>query len=232
MMVIKTLQDVVRQLKEHYKPDRVILYGSYAEKRVKKDSDIDLLIIKDTDKRFIDRVIEVEKILSNRILPLDIVVYTPQEVRFLFSIGSPFIEEALEKGRLIYMRKVTDSWIKDAEDELESAVILYGHEKYRGACYHAQQSVEKGLKALILEKGKRPARIHDIVELFNKIAKLGWNIGLTIDEAVFLNSIYRGRYPTEEGLLPYGEPLREDAERAVSLAKKLMKELSTLLREK
>ena len=229
VMVIKTLRDVVNQLTEHYKPDRIILYGSYAGKRVKKNSDIDLLIIKDTNKRFIERVIEVERILSNRVLPLDIVVYTPQEVRFLFSIGSPFIEEILEKGRLIYMRKVTDSWIKDAEDELDSAMILYEHGKYRGACYHGQQCVEKGLKALILEKGKRPARIHDIVGLFNKVARLGWNVGLTMDEAVFLNSIYRGRYPTEEGLLPHGEPSREDAKRTVSLAKRFMEELSSLL---
>ena len=52
------------------------------------------------------------------------------------------------------MRKATGSWIKEAKDEFDSAIILYEHEKYRGACFHSQQAVEKGLKALILEKGK------------------------------------------------------------------------------
>lgn len=47
------------------------------------------------------------------------------------------------------MRKTTAIWIKDAEEELDSALILYEHEKYRPACYHVQQCVEKGLKALL-----------------------------------------------------------------------------------
>jgi hypothetical protein len=39
-----------------------------------------------------------------------------------------------------------------------------------------------------------------------------------MEDAVFLNSLYRGRYPTEEGLLPHGEPDRQDAARAVRVA--------------
>jgi len=38
-------------------------------------------------------------------------------------------------------------------------------------------------------------------------------------EAIFLNSIYRFRYPPDLGLLPKGEPIKEDAERALNLAK-------------
>ncbi len=227
--MLKTVDDVVKRLRKYYEPDRIILYGSYSTKKGDKDSDIDLLIIKETDKRLIDRRIEVERILSDRLVALDIMVYTPDEVRFLFSIGSPFMEEVIEKGRVLYMRKATSSWVKDAEDELESAIILYEHGKYRGACYHSQQCVEKGLKALMLEKAKRPGRIHDIVELLNKVKSVGWDIDLTMDDAVFLNSIYRGRYPTEEGLLPYGEPSREDAEKTVSVARTFKKRLTSLV---
>lgn len=116
-------------------------------------------------------------------------IYTSQEVRFLFEIGSPFIEEVMEKGRLLYIR-ATSGWIKDAEDELDSAVILCEHGKYRGSCYHSQQCVEKGLKALILEKGERPGRIHDIVELYSRVTQMGWDVGFPLDDAIFLNSIY------------------------------------------
>lgn len=56
--------------------------------------------------------------------------------------------------------------------------------------------------------------MHDIVELSREVKKLGWDIGLSMDDAVFLNSIYKGRYPTEEGLLPLGEPLKADAVKA------------------
>lgn len=230
--MLKTVDDIINRLVEHYKPERIILYGSYGTESKNADSDVDLLIVKDTDRRLVERRIEVERILSDRLLPLDIMVYTPEEMRYLFSIGSPFIEEVMEKGRLLYMRKATSSWIKEAKDELDSATILYEHGKYRGACYHSQQCVEKCLKALILEKGNKPGKVHDIVELLNESSRLGWNIGLTIDDAVLLNSIYRGRYPTEEGLLPYGEPSSEDTQKAVSAAKTLIEKLSDLFGER
>ena len=226
--MLKTVNAIVNRIVEFYKPEKVILYGSYNTENRKKDSDIDLLIVKDTDMRLIERLIEVERLLSDRTLPLDIMVYTPEEMRYLFSVGSPFIEEVLEKGRLLYMRKATGSWIKEAKDELDSAIILFEHGKYRGACFHSQQSVEKGLKALILEKGKKPERIHDIVELLNEVKKQGWSISLTMDDAIFLNSIYKGRYPTEEGLLPHGEPSREDTERAILASNKLIEKLSNV----
>jgi hypothetical protein len=46
---------------------------------------------------------------------------------------------------------------------------------------------------------------------------------------VFLNSIYRGRYPTEEGLLPRGEPTQADARRAVAAADAVVRQLDALL---
>jgi HEPN domain-containing protein len=156
-------------------------------------------------------------------------VYTPQEIRFLFSVGSPFIEEVIERGRLLYMRKATQVWLQDAEEELDMAMILLEHGKNRGACYHAQQSSEKSLKSLIIEKGKKPGRIQDIVDLLNEVVSLGYIVSLSMDNAIFLNSIYRGRYPTEEGLLPHGEPSYDDAQRAIKASKELLKSVKTLL---
>lgn len=228
--MLKTIEEIKERLIASYDPDRIILYGSRTRGENGEKSDIDLLILKDTEDRPIDRRIQVERILADRLTPLDIVVYTPQEMRHLFSIGSPFIEEVVETGRVIYMRKATESWVNDAEDELSTAQILLEHEKYRGVCYHSQQCVEKGLKALILEKGEKPEKIHDIVELLNEVKWLGWNVNLSIDDAVFLNSIYKGRYPTEEGLLPHGEPTKEDAERATAAAEDFTKSLRKALK--
>ena len=116
------------------------------------------------------------------------------------------------------MRKVTEQWIHDAEDELSSARILPANGKTRTACFHSQQCVEKCLKALIIEKGERPEKTHDILELGSHARRAGWGIDLEMEDAVFLNSIYKGRYPSEEGLLPHGEPREQDARRAVSAA--------------
>jgi len=228
--VLTTLEDISGRLIKYYDPERIILFGSYDEKSLKNGSDIDLIVIKQTDKRLIERQIEVERILCDRLLPLDIIVYTSEEVRFLYSIGSPFIEEVMEKGRVLYMRKITMAWMKDAEEELDSAVILHEHKKYRSACYHSEQCVEKGLKAFILERGKRPERTHDIVELINKVLSFGFDSGLSVDDAAFLNSIYKGRYPTEQGLLPHGDPTSQDTAKAISIAKTFMERFKSQMK--
>ncbi len=225
---MKTIKGITNRIVKHYNPESVILFGSYGKGRCGVESDIDLLIIKETDKRAIDRRMEVEKLLSDRDVPLDIIVYTPREVRSLYSVGNPFIEEVMDTGRVLYMRAATEAWLKDARDEFESAEILFDNKKYRTACYHSQQCAEKALKAFILEAGKKPERTHDIVGLYQEVKKLGFDSGLTMDEAVFLNSIYKGRYPTEQGLLPRGEPEAEDAEKAIAAARSLMMKISEL----
>ena len=227
--MIKELNDISRRLIKEYDPEKIILFGSRAEGKDSEGSDIDLVIVKETDKRPLDRRIEVETLLADRAVPIDLIVYTPDEIRRLYSIGSPFVEEIVETGRLLYMRKATSAWMREAEEELESASVLYEHERYKSTCYHSQQAVEKGLKAVMIEKGKRPERTHDVVELYNAVTGMGIDSGLSVDDAVYLNSIYKGRYPTEEGLLPHGEPSRADTERAVLSAKRLIERLHVLL---
>jgi HEPN domain-containing protein len=168
--------------------------------------------------RPIDRLIAVEKALVDRGVALDILVYTPEAMLFLHSIGSPLIEEVIETGRVVYMRKATEQWMQDAEEELASARILHEHGKTRAVCYHCQQSVEKYLKALIIEKGDAPEKVHDIVELLRHAQRLGWTIAMEMDDAILLNSVYKGRCPSEEGLLPHGEPTQADAARSLKAA--------------
>lgn len=227
--MLTSLDEVVRRLIEGYKPERIILFGSRATGEARAESDFDLLIIKDTDQRPIDRQADVERLLSDRRIPLDLLVYTPREVLALYAAGSPLVEEVVETGRVLYMRKTTAAWLAEAQEERDIARILLEHRKYRGVCLHSQQCVEKGLKTLLLERGRRPARTHDLVELLNAATAEGWAVGLPTDEAVFLNSVYRSRYPTEEGLLPHGEPSEADARRALDAAEAVIEYLRSTL---
>jgi HEPN domain-containing protein/predicted nucleotidyltransferase len=212
--MLTTLDAVVQRIVQGYAPDRVVLFGSRAHGEPNEGSDYDLLIVKETDRRPIDRRVEVERLLADRRIPLDILVYTPREVWDLYAMGSPLIATILETGRVLFMRKATLAWLSEAREELEAAQILLAHQKYRGACLHSQQGAEKALTALLFEKGRQPARTHDVVELLNQVRAEGCMVNLTLDDAAFLTSVYRGRYPTEEGLLPHGEPTSEDARRA------------------
>ena len=58
------LTRIVKVLKDRYCPEKIILFGSLAEGKVHEWSDIDLIIIKETDKRPIDRCIEVARLIK------------------------------------------------------------------------------------------------------------------------------------------------------------------------
>jgi predicted nucleotidyltransferase len=75
--MIKTLKDISSRLIKDYDPEKIILFGSRVEGKDNEGSDIDLLVVKETEKRPLDRRIEVETLLSDRAVPIDIVVYTP-----------------------------------------------------------------------------------------------------------------------------------------------------------
>ena len=100
----KVIGDILRKLVADYAPQRVILFGSYAHGNPRSDSDVDLLIIKETSDRFIDRWVTVRRILSDakRSLPLDILILTPQEVAHRLAIGDQFVAEVLERGEVLY----------------------------------------------------------------------------------------------------------------------------------
>jgi predicted nucleotidyltransferase len=110
MMIAKSsdVQDVVRGIVEklvtEYAPQRVILFGSLAYGNPRSDSDIDLLIIKETSERFLDRWVTVRRILSDphRRVALETFVLTPQELSKRLAIGDHFMLEILEKGKTLY----------------------------------------------------------------------------------------------------------------------------------
>jgi predicted nucleotidyltransferase len=98
------LDKIVRRVVDVYRPEKIILFGSYAYGRPSADSDLDLLIIKKTAERFIDRWTSVRKIVSdpNRSIPFEPLVLTPQEVKERLAIGDQFIEEIITKGEVVY----------------------------------------------------------------------------------------------------------------------------------
>ena len=98
------IETIVRQVVDAYRPEKIILFGSYAYGQPNADSDLDLLIIKETPERFIDRWTKIRKIVSDpkRSIPFDPIVLTPREVDERLAIGDQFIEEIITKGEVLY----------------------------------------------------------------------------------------------------------------------------------
>jgi len=101
---------IVSLLAKKYRPEKMILFGSAAAGITYRDSDIDLVVIKKTERRFYDRIGDVLHILwSGAETPkigVDVLVYTPDEFQEM-SRGNYFIrDEVLGKGQIVYERPV------------------------------------------------------------------------------------------------------------------------------
>lgn len=104
-LLAETLDHILRTLITQYQPERVILFGSLAEGDVREWSDIDLVIIKDTPKPFVQRLKEVA-LLCLVPVGVDYLVYTPDEFDRMIAEGNHFIvNEILKKGKVLYERE-------------------------------------------------------------------------------------------------------------------------------
>jgi len=101
-VLAEELTRIRERLMMGYDPDKIILFGSLATDRVHQWSDIDLVIIKDTDRRFVERGIEVCRITRPEV-GVNFFVYTTKEFEGLKQQGNFFImDEVLGEGRVIY----------------------------------------------------------------------------------------------------------------------------------
>jgi len=98
------LDKIVSRLVDTYRPEKIILFGSYAYGKPNADSDLDLLIIKKSSERFIDRWVNVRRIVSDpkRSISFEPIVLTPDEVKERLAIGDQFIKEIITRGEILY----------------------------------------------------------------------------------------------------------------------------------
>ncbi|MBU1121413.1 MAG: nucleotidyltransferase domain-containing protein [Candidatus Omnitrophica bacterium] len=104
----KILKDELRRMvdiiKVKYKPDKVILFGSFARGKVHKWSDIDLLIIKDTRQRPIDRCVRLARLVHPKV-GVDLFIYTPKEYEFLLKEKFSLLMNILKEGKVLYEKR-------------------------------------------------------------------------------------------------------------------------------
>jgi predicted nucleotidyltransferase len=87
----------------HEQPDKIILFGSYCADQVGEWSDLDLVIIKETQASFLNRTRQVLELLKPQV-GVDVLVYTPQEFEQLSHERAFVRREIVNKGKTIYER--------------------------------------------------------------------------------------------------------------------------------
>ena len=99
------IDDIVSKIATRFNPDKIILFGSYAAGNPDNDSDIDLLVIKDSELPRHKRSFDIQKSLIGSMIPIDILVYTQIEFEKEISEKYSFINSAIRTSKLVYERK-------------------------------------------------------------------------------------------------------------------------------
>lgn len=100
------LNGIVKKIVDGYHPDKIILFGSYAYGTPTEDSDIDLFIVKDDNRKRVDRFCEVMKILMDvKGVPIEPLIFTSKELSDRMKLKDDFILEIVNKGEVLYERK-------------------------------------------------------------------------------------------------------------------------------
>jgi len=96
------IDSIAAQIIEKYKPEKIILFGSAVRGDMGPDSDADFLIIKkDTPLYGVDRIRELSRMIERNI-PVDFLIYRPEEFEARSQMGDPFLKAILKDGRVIY----------------------------------------------------------------------------------------------------------------------------------
>ena len=200
MIPLKAIQATCDDIVREFSPLQVILFGSYAYGNPTEDSDVDMLVVMDilkSETRKQRR--EIEARIPKR-FPLDLQVRSRADIAYRFSHNDWFLREVLEKGDVLYetegalptlglaedslvpvweehgvINPLTLEEVRAAEEDWATVQILQQalrRDVYHSICFHAQQCVEKYMKAWLQEANLRVPRTHDLNALLDFIVPM------------------------------------------------------------
>jgi predicted nucleotidyltransferase len=100
------ISEIVNKIASGYKPDKIILFGSYARGNPNENSDLDLFVIKDSDLPRPQRTAFVRKLIYGSMIPIDLIVYTPKEIEESRNNKYSLVFNVLNSGKTLYERTI------------------------------------------------------------------------------------------------------------------------------
>jgi predicted nucleotidyltransferase len=98
----ETIDRIVAAIVENFSPRQIVLFGSYASGHPTPDSDLDLLIVMESDLPRHKRAVPIRLLFQPVPCAMDILVYTPAEVAEWNGTVNHIITEALRHGKKVY----------------------------------------------------------------------------------------------------------------------------------
>ncbi len=103
MVSESAIQEAVARIVRDFRPERVILFGSYAHGAPTPDSDVDLLVILPFAGKPLRQSVAILERIDGR-FPVDVRARRPDDTARRYAEGDPLIREALDRGRVLYER--------------------------------------------------------------------------------------------------------------------------------
>ncbi len=97
---LRAIRRYVRQVVERFAPDQIILFGSHAYGKLNADSDVDLLVVMPT-RNPLDQVLKIRLAIPAP-FPLDLLVRTPETLKWRLEEGDCFLREIVSRGKVLY----------------------------------------------------------------------------------------------------------------------------------
>ena len=231
------LDALIRRLVEAYQPQRVILYGSRAYGEPRADSDVDLLVIKETDEEWWQRKSTVSRCLRGVTTAwVDVRVITPAELAGRLERGNQFYAEVLERGRVVYGPPLGEvpsvegkeglyaqDWLVLVERDLRVVDLLLADGGPEGpGGFHFEQALEKLLKAFLIARGWPVRPTHNLAGLIHEAEarESGFLVYLGLAERV-RRWYWAGRYGDAEEPPPTLAEVRQAREEAQPLIERI-----------
>jgi predicted nucleotidyltransferase len=101
----RLMDEIVKRIVEQVRPSKIILFGSRARGEARPTSDLDLLVIADSIEPRWRRAAPLYGALRDILVPMDILVYSPEEVREWSGVRQAFVTTAVREGRVLYERQ-------------------------------------------------------------------------------------------------------------------------------
>lgn len=98
------IDEMTRRIVDHFHPDRIILFGSYVKGEPNDDSDLDILIVMPVEGSRRMKANEIDLALADRLVPMDLIVVTPEQFDRQKDMVGTIVREAVRDGRVIYER--------------------------------------------------------------------------------------------------------------------------------
>lgn len=100
-VVPQHIQTLAAQIGRLFRPEQVLLFGSYVYGQPTYDSDVDLLVIMKTRLRPVEQAVAIRQAV-NVSFPMDLMVRTPEQLEKRLRLGDCFLQDIMRRGIILY----------------------------------------------------------------------------------------------------------------------------------